>query len=67
MALSATSLASDIRSAIEGYAGPGNTTSQVENLASAIAGAVVSHIVASGTVTGVCPAGGGALVGGKIT
>ena len=66
MALSASTLAGDIRSAIEGYAGPNNTTAQVASLADAIASAVVKHITTNGTVTGVCPSGGGPLGAGKI-
>lgn len=66
MALNAAQLAGSIKTAIEGYAGSGNTTAQAGDLARAIAEAVVTHIVASGTVVGVCPSGGGPLAGGKI-
>lgn len=66
MALNASALAGSIESAIQGYAGAGNTTAQAGDLAQAIATAVVNHIAASGTVVGVCPSGGGPLAGGKI-
>ena len=67
MPLNAAALAADIQGAITGYAGAGNTTPQVANLAQAIAGAVVAHIAANAVVIGVCPSGGGPLAGGKVT
>ena len=67
MPLSAAALASAIESGIRGYAGAGNTTDQVSDLAQAIASAVVTHLTSSATVIGVCPSGGGPLAGGKVT
>lgn len=66
MPLNATALAGDIEGAITGYAGAGNTTAQVSNLAQAIATAVVNHIKANAVVNVASVSGvtaGGAVSG----